>query len=73
MDSERKPKFKRKFDAFDVSKKMGKSDDLNNMRVRAQKQLKAERLATLKAHPWFYDLINKVVMTGGIKRKGNTS
>jgi hypothetical protein len=39
------------------------------MRRKAEAEKRKEREEILQAHPWYNDLINKVVHTGGIKRK----
>ncbi|KAJ3385327.1 hypothetical protein HDU92_003114 [Lobulomyces angularis] len=69
VDLERKSNFKLKIKNFDVSKNIGFVDDLQNMRIKAKREKIAEKNAILNEHPWYRDLINKVVNTGGIKRK----
>lgn len=41
---------------------------MENMRQKATTQRNIEKEPLVKNHPWFNDMLVKVVMTGGIKR-----
>ncbi|KAJ3077704.1 hypothetical protein HK102_005026, partial [Quaeritorhiza haematococci] len=69
MDFDRKAEFQRKFKAFEIGKHGIFVDDITNMRQKASGQRKTHLHRILHNHPWFKELLNKVVMTGGIKRK----
>ncbi|KND01519.1 uncharacterized protein SPPG_03318 [Spizellomyces punctatus DAOM BR117] len=67
MDFERKSNFIRKFRSFKVGKNTMCSDDIAAMRNRAEAQRQAEKNRLLQQHPWYNELLNKVVLNG-VKR-----
>ncbi|KAI9202042.1 uncharacterized protein BJ171DRAFT_515542 [Polychytrium aggregatum] len=67
MEVERKDNFERKFKAFSIGKNTIYVDDLSAMRQKAAIQKRSERSQLIRNHPWYHDLLNKVVNSGGIK------
>ncbi|KAJ3321637.1 hypothetical protein HDV06_004052 [Boothiomyces sp. JEL0866] len=68
LDHDRKQNFQRKVRAFDLSKKAQCLDDLNTMRQKAHEEKRDARKKLIESHPWFNELINKVVVLNGVKR-----
>ncbi|KAI9098825.1 hypothetical protein DFS34DRAFT_619088 [Phlyctochytrium arcticum] len=68
MDFEREPNFVRKFKTFKVGKGTMFTDDVSAMRRRADAQRTKEKDRLLRQHPWYNELLNKVVLNG-VKRE----
>ncbi|KAJ3269117.1 hypothetical protein HDV01_001851 [Terramyces sp. JEL0728] len=68
LDYDRKQNFQRKVRAFDLSKKAQCLDDLNTMRQKAHEERREVRKKLIETHPWFNELITKVVVLNGVKR-----
>ncbi|OAJ36627.1 hypothetical protein BDEG_20781 [Batrachochytrium dendrobatidis JEL423] len=73
---ERKTSFERKVKAFELSKSIlitiqyEKSiDGINDMRQKAAEERRKEKIEILLAHPWYNELIKKVVVMNGVRRK----
>jgi hypothetical protein len=64
MDHERQSEFMRKFKAFQIGKNAVFVDDIAVMRQRAAVQKKAEKMKTLRQHPWYHELWAKVTSNG---------
>ncbi|KAI8819899.1 uncharacterized protein EV422DRAFT_90962 [Fimicolochytrium jonesii] len=65
LDFERKSHFLRKYKALKVGKNNTMfSDDIAAMRQRANAQRDAEKARALRQHPWYTELVTKVVFTG---------
>ncbi|KAL3896956.1 MAG: hypothetical protein SGCHY_003744 [Lobulomycetales sp.] len=65
---DRKEAFARKFKSLTIDHSGRFVDDLKNMRVEARKEQRQTNALIISRHPWFNELINKVVMTGGVRR-----
>jgi len=44
-------------------------DDLKRMRTIVNKDLKLEREKIIKRHPWYNDMVNKMIYTTGTARE----
>ncbi|KAI8801424.1 hypothetical protein BJ742DRAFT_859250 [Cladochytrium replicatum] len=72
MDYNRKDSCQRKMSAFRIRKNSVFVDDISIMRRTADAQRKAMRSKILKAHPWYNELVNKMVLTSGALGVGIT-
>ncbi|KAJ3036640.1 hypothetical protein HK097_003781, partial [Rhizophlyctis rosea] len=61
MDYERKANFMRKYNAFHIGKNAIFLDDITSMRHHSHLHRKAEIAKILREHPWWTELMNKVV------------
>ncbi|ORX75365.1 hypothetical protein BCR32DRAFT_237377 [Anaeromyces robustus] len=62
--------FKKKFCALKINKNNAfADDDLQRMRTIINNDLRAEREKIIKRHPWFNDMVNKMVYTTGTNRQ----
>jgi len=62
--------FRRKFCALTISKNNGfADDDLKRMRTIVNNDLKSEREKIIKRHPWYNDMVNKMIYTTGTARE----
>jgi len=62
--------FRRKFCALTISKNNGfADDDLQRMRTIVNNDLKLERERIIKKHPWYNDMVNKIIYTTGSARE----
>jgi hypothetical protein len=69
LDYERKQTFVRKVKLFELHNKSQCLDDLNLMRHKASMERKINLKVILRQHPWYNELINKVVAINGVKRE----
>ncbi|KAJ3129909.1 hypothetical protein HK098_007663 [Nowakowskiella sp. JEL0407] len=67
MDYDRKTSFERKFLKFQIRKNAMFGDDIAKMRKSADAQKRKEKQKILENHPWYFDLINKIVAVNGKK------
>eukprot|EP00833_Pecoramyces_ruminatium_P009896 jgi/Orpsp1_1/1183928/evm.model.c7180000087263.1 len=66
LDYNRSKIFQKKFNALTISNNNGfASDDIKLMRNKVNKELKIEREKIIKRHPWFNDMVNKMLYTTG--------
>ena len=40
-----------------------------DLREKSKRDVKATQLLTVEKHPWYKDLVNKVIIVGGIERR----
>ncbi|KAJ8325493.1 hypothetical protein BDV3_001252 [Batrachochytrium dendrobatidis] len=69
LHMERKTSFERKVKAFELSKYEKSIDGINDMRQKAAEERRKEKIEILLAHPWYNELIKKVVVMNGVRRK----
>ncbi|KAI8894480.1 hypothetical protein BC833DRAFT_217378 [Globomyces pollinis-pini] len=69
LDFERKINFQRKVRVFELSKKGQCIDDLTTMRCKANEERRNNRKHLIDSHPWYNELINKVVVLNGVQRE----
>ncbi|KAL2920013.1 hypothetical protein HK105_200079 [Polyrhizophydium stewartii] len=71
LDYERRTSFERKVKIFELSKASGRQcvDDITAMRQKAADLRRKEKKAILDAHPWYNELIRKVVVMNGVRRE----
>ncbi|OUM69895.1 hypothetical protein PIROE2DRAFT_57149 [Piromyces sp. E2] len=61
--------FRKKFCALTISNNNGfAADDLQRMRNIVNKELRIEREKIIKKHPWYNDMVKKMVFTTGTER-----
>ncbi|ORX41667.1 hypothetical protein BCR36DRAFT_363932 [Piromyces finnis] len=62
--------FRKKFCALTISKNNGfADDDLKRMRSIVNKELRIEREKVINRHPWYNDMVNKMIYTTGTARQ----
>ncbi|TPX56685.1 hypothetical protein PhCBS80983_g04345 [Powellomyces hirtus] len=67
LDFERKAQFVRKYRAFHIGKNNMFSEDMKAMRRKSDRQRNAEKNQLLRQHPWYTELVTKVVLSGAKK------
>ncbi|KAJ3171909.1 hypothetical protein HDU87_008159 [Geranomyces variabilis] len=67
LDFERKAQFVRKYRNFHIGKNHMFSEDIKAMRKRSDRQRTAEKHQLLQQHPWYTELVTKVVLSGAKK------
>ncbi|KAJ3158281.1 hypothetical protein HDU86_002990 [Geranomyces michiganensis] len=67
LDFERKAQFVRKYRNFHIGKNNMFSEDIKAMRKRSERQRAAEKNQLLQQHPWYTELVTKVVLSGAKK------
>ncbi|KAH6568236.1 hypothetical protein BASA83_002112 [Batrachochytrium salamandrivorans] len=71
LEMERKTSFEKKVNAFELSKESNGQciDDINLMRKKAIEAKRKEKMDIIAAHPWYNELIKKVVVMNGVRRE----
>jgi 2-oxo-4-hydroxy-4-carboxy--5-ureidoimidazoline (OHCU) decarboxylase len=70
LDYDRLPHFKRRLDHLHLQPQALLEDTISNMRKKADVERKLEREQLIKSHPWFNELVDKVITAG---KMGNIS